>query len=130
VAALVAGGVLVREVLQEDRPPATAAEVFGSPDARTTTVSIRGGEARIGLSRELGLMAFDAAEVPPLPRGRVYQLWVIDERGPHSAGVVDPPGLTLPIPQGDAQVALTTEPEGGSEEPTTRPLFTVQPSDL
>ena len=131
VVAFAAGGVAVQQALEDDRPPAvTAAEVFGSSDARTETIAMRGGQARIGMSRELGLIAFDASDMPPLPRGRVYQLWVIDDTGPHSAGVVDRPSLTLAIPDPDAQVALTTEPAGGSAQPTTKPLFTVQPSDL
>ena len=123
--ALVAGGVAVQQALEDDRPPpVTAAEVFGSSDTRTETIEIRGGQARIGMSRELGRIAIDASY------GRVYQLWIIDDAGPHSAGVVDRPSLTLAIPDRGAQVAMTTEPTGGSAQPTTEPLFTVQPSDL
>jgi anti-sigma-K factor RskA len=131
VVAFAAGGVAVQQAL-EDHPPAavTAAEVFSSSDAQTRTIAIRGGQARIAMSRELGLIAFDASDMPTLPGGRTYQLWVIDDTGPHSAGVVDRPSLTLAIPAPDAQVALTTEPAGGSAQPTTEPLFTVEPSDL
>jgi anti-sigma-K factor RskA len=131
VVAFAAGGVAVQQALEEDRPPVvTAAEVFSSSDARTETIAMRGGQARIGMSRELGLIAVDASDMPPPPDGRVYQLWVIDNTGPQSAGVVDRPSLTLAIPAPDAQVALTTEPAGGSTQPTTEPLFTVRPSEL
>jgi anti-sigma-K factor RskA len=132
VVALATGGVAVQQALQDDEPPAepTAAEVFDSSDARTTTIDVVGGEARIGVSDELGLMAVDAEGLPPLRRDRVYQLWVIDDAGIHSAGVVDEPSVTLDIPEPGAQVALTREPAGGSEQPTTDPLFAVEPSEL
>ena len=131
VVAFAAGGVAVQQALEEDQPPeTTVAQVFGSADARTETIAIDGGRARIGMSRNLGLIAFDASEMPALPAGRVYQLWVIDDAGPHSAGVVDRPSLTFAIPDPPAQLALTTEPAGGSSQPTTEPLFVVQPSDL
>lgn len=131
VAAFGAGGVAVHEALEDDRPPpVTAAEVFGSPDARTETVEVPGGQARIGISRDLGRVAIDTSDMPPLPSGRAYHLWVIDDTGPHSAGVVDRPSFTLAIPDRDAQVAMTIEPASGSTQPTTEPLFTVQPSDL
>ena len=131
VVAFVAGGVAVQQALEDHRPAAiTAAQVFGSTDAQTRTIAMSGGQARIALSRKLGLIAVDASDMPPLPGGRVYQLWVIDDTGPHSAGVVDRPNLTLAIPDPDAQVAMTTEPAGGSAQPTTEPLFAVQPADL
>jgi anti-sigma-K factor RskA len=131
VVALGAGGIAVQQALEDDRPPpVTAAEVFGSSDARTETIEVRGGQARIGMSRELGRVAVDTSDMPPPPSGRAYQLWVIDDTGPHSAGVVDQPSLTLPIPDRDAQVAMTIEPASGSAQPTTEPLFTVQPSDF
>jgi hypothetical protein len=94
------------------------------------TIAMRGGQARIGVSPKLGLVAFDASDLPPLAGGQVYQLWIIDESGPTSAGLVDRPSLTLPIPEPDAQLAMTTEPAGGSAQPTTQPLFSVEPADL
>jgi anti-sigma-K factor RskA len=131
VVALVGGGVAVQQAREDHRPSAiTAAQVFGSSDAETSTIAMHGGRARIAISRELGMIALDASDLPPLPRGRVYQLWVIDDRGPHSAGVVDRPSLTVAIPGPDAQMALTTEPAGGSTQPTTTPLFVLRPADL
>ena len=131
VVAVAAGGVATQQALEDNGPAGvTAAQVFSSSDAETSTIAMRGGRARIALSRDLGRIALDASKMPPLPDGRVYQLWVIDETGPHSAGVVDRPSLTLKIPAPDAQLALTTEPAGGSRRPTTEPLFVVLPSDL
>ena len=131
VAAFAAGGVAVQQALEDHQPPSvTATQVFDASDAETSTIAMRGGQARIAISRDLGLIALDASRMPALPGGRVYQLWVIDEAGPHSAGVVDRPSLTLKVPAPEAQLAVTTEPAGGSTQPTTEPLFAVLPSDL
>ena len=73
---------------------------------------------------DTGRGAFVTDDLEPVADDRTYQLWLIDEGGPASAGVFRPqddgsagvllegevrPGLTL---------GLTVEPEGGSEAPT------------
>jgi anti-sigma-K factor RskA len=82
--------------------------------------------ARIALwSRNRG-MVFTAANLPPLPAGRVYQVWVIAGPAPISAGLLTPDtsggGLAyystpsdLPAPP---TVAVTLEPAGGVPAPT------------
>jgi anti-sigma-K factor RskA len=83
--------------------------------------------ARALWSRSRGLL-FAASNLPPLPAGRTYQLWVISGRlAPISDGWVfktDSGGavttmfttpLTLPAP---TAMAVTIEPEGGTRAPT------------
>jgi len=82
--------------------------------------------ARAFWSRSRG-MVFTAADLPPLPAGRVYQLWVITAQpAPLSAGLLTPDARgsvdvtfnTPPdIPQPVA-LAVTIEPAGGMPAPT------------
>jgi len=77
-------------------------------------------------SRSRGLV-FTASNLPALPAGKVYQLWVLTRQpGPVSAGLFkpDPSGsattifetpVDLPQPIG---MAVTIEPEGGVPAPT------------
>ena len=69
---------------------------------------------------------FTATGLPPVPPGRVYQLWLIPEATPlraallsadaegHAMAAVTPPeGVAEPVP-----VAITLEPAGGAESPS------------
>ena len=76
-------------------------------------------------SRSRGLV-LTAANLPPLPQGQIYQLWMVTATAPVSAG------LLAPGPSGDvsqtfstpadiptpAAIALTIEPDGGLPAPT------------
>lgn len=81
--------------------------------------------ARAFWSRNRGLV-FTATNLPPLPAGRVYQIWVLTSGAPISAGLVMPDdGGTataviqtpsdIPPPAG---VAVSLEPAGGVPAPT------------
>ena len=78
---------------------------------------------RVLWSASQGLV-FVAANLPALPPGRVYQLWVVAEK-PLSAGIVVPDAAgELSIVTREAvavrptRFALTQEPEGGRPAPT------------
>ncbi len=70
---------------------------------------------------------FTASNLPPLPAGRTYQLWVLTAQpAPISAGVFKPDNggaaaamfqtpVDIPPPVG---MAVTIEPEGGVAAPT------------
>lgn len=88
----------------------------------------RHATARAYWSAANGLLVV-ADSLPPPPRGRVYQVWLIGggSRGPVSAGVLqDPRGgrgmLIVPavtgVPAGPVTVAVTDEPPGGLAAPT------------
>jgi anti-sigma-K factor RskA len=71
-------------------------------------------------------------DMPPLPEGKTYQIWVIDNDGvPKPSGLFEPSGDTLaavvehPVERTD-MVAVTVEPEGGSAEPTSDPLLVAE----
>ena len=76
-------------------------------------------------SRSRGLV-FTAANLPPLPAGRIYQLWMVPNGAPVPAGLFspDPSGAVAGIVETSPSVAepvalaLTIEPEGGLPAPT------------
>ena len=76
-------------------------------------------------SRQSG-MVFAASNLPPLPPGQIYQVWVVASGPPISAGLVAPDdsgrsvGIfrTLVDVTGAVTVAVTIEPAGGVPAPT------------
>jgi hypothetical protein len=81
--------------------------------------------ARAFWSRSRG-MVFTASNLPPLPAGRTYQLWVVTAEAPISAGLLapdtagnvsetfaTPPNIPQPV-----AIAVTIEPAGGVLAPT------------
>jgi anti-sigma-K factor RskA len=90
-----------------------------------------GGRIRVATSPGLDQMAVDTDELPPLDEDRVYQLWAIRDGTISSVGVLEPDrGVAMAMPTSDTEVAITVEPAGGSEQPTTEPIMRVNPSQL
>jgi anti-sigma-K factor RskA len=111
-----------------DQAQATTA-VLAAPDlaridlqGETVAPSAR---ARALWSRSRGLV-FTAANLPPAPAGKAYQVWVVTAQMPISAGLLttDPTGggsqyyMTPPDIAPPVAVAVTLEPSGGVPSPT------------
>jgi len=72
------------------------------------------------------------ADLPPPPKGKVYQLWVVTNKNETiSAGLIttDESGrgfraTRVPADIEIAAAAITLEPEGGSQQPTM-PIYTM-----
>jgi anti-sigma-K factor RskA len=136
-AALVAAAVLVVGAgalgiglaLRPATSPSTAEQVFAAPDVRTVSGDIPGGGfATVVFSRDKDAGVLVMNNVAPPQPGTVYQMWLIDAAGPHSAGTMDAtavaPSTTAVLPDlGDSQtLAFTVEPPGGSQQPTGQPF--------
>ena len=99
-------------------PDLVRIDLAGQPTAPTAT-------ARALWSRARG-MVFTASNLPPLPAGQVYQVWVVTAQAPVSAGLLmpDPAGggstffSTSPDIAPPTAVAVTLEPAGGLPAPT------------
>jgi anti-sigma factor RsiW len=103
----------------------TTAQIYAESDARTTTAEGGGGTLTVIASARLGR----AVVIPrsmDAGRNRSLQLWVIDHGTFRSAGLLqnDDPALATDLPSG-ATLGVTSEPRGGSRQPTTTPLVTV-----
>ncbi len=109
--------------------PSTAEQVFAASDVRTVSGDIpTGGTATLVFSRERNAGVLVMNNVTPPEPGTVYQMWLIDSAGSHSAGTMNAqavaPSTTAVLPDlGDSQtLAFTVEPGEGSQQPTTPPF--------
>lgn len=100
------------------------AAVLSAPDARLVDVDTDlSGDLRVAVSADEGTGVVVADELEAPPQDRVYQLWLVGEGDPRSAGVVARAqrsgviGVLSDV--GDAQaVAISVEPPSGSDAPT------------
>jgi anti-sigma-K factor RskA len=134
---LFAGGVVAGQAFStnqfEQQQAASLAEINAADDAqRASAVTADGHQATLVWSGELGKSALLIDELPALPGDEDYQLWYMNSAGAFSAGTFDSEGkgtvwrvLEGRMRAGDT-VGLTVEPNGGSPEPTTDPLVTIQ----
>lgn len=80
---------------------------------------------------ETGEAALVVSSLEPAPAGKTYEAWVIEDGRPLPAGLFAAGdgrtvvALERPVPRG-AVVAVTLEPAGGVERPTSSPLFTAE----
>ncbi|WP_422744906.1 anti-sigma factor [Mycobacterium sp. WMMD1722] len=111
--------------LRPDSPPTTAEQVFAAPDVQTVSTPIAGGTATVVFSKERDAGVLVMNDVPPPQPGTVYQMWLVDDDGAHSAGTMDDkavaPSTTAVLNDIDSSqvLAFTVEPPGGSQRPTS-----------
>jgi anti-sigma-K factor RskA len=72
-----------------------------------------------------------AEDMPPMPEDRTFQIWVIEDDVPKPGGLFeskeDPVAIVVEKPlDGADAIAVSVEPEGGSPEPTTDPMFAAR----
>lgn len=136
-AAIVIAGVGafgIRNVLDDDPELGqNVAQVFDAEDVRTATVeTANGGRLTVAVSKGLDEMAVDTRELPELDDQRVYQIWAVHGDEMVSAAILSDPqsGAAMGMPNAATEVALTIEPSGGSEQPTTEPIVQVDPYEV
>ncbi|MBO0866372.1 MAG: anti-sigma factor [Mycobacterium sp.] len=105
--------------------PTTAEQVFAAPDVRTTSEPIpTGGTATVVYSRQKDAGVLVMNNVAPPAPGTVYQMWLLDDHAPRSAGTMNrtavSPSTTAVLPDLGKSTALafTVEPGAGSPQPT------------
>ncbi|MGK8522753.1 anti-sigma factor domain-containing protein [Nocardia asteroides] len=125
-----AGTVVVAErIAGSHAARVTADRIVGQPDARSRVLPLSiGGTLTVSTSDRLGAVAVTFDAVPPPPRGRAYQLWLVSPAGTvRSVAVlttVPPSAVTTEFDAADV-VAVTIEPASGSARPTSPQLAAV-----
>jgi len=106
------------------------AALLAAPDVHVGVGKVHGGgTVTIVESRELNQVAVTLADMPTLPAGKAYQLWMIGPSGIRSSGVVTKAetNSSTPILAGGlgnaVTLGMTVEPAYGSAQPTTTPIL-------
>jgi anti-sigma-K factor RskA len=137
VAAVLAGlvgGLSVHQVVenrQSSQATAQASDIstlLSAPDVQSGSSQVRGGGSVTVIdSRQRGQAEITMSDMPALPAGKAYQLWLIDSSSLRSAGVVAASSASRSVladDLGDAtSIAITVEPAGGSAQPTSTPIL-------
>ena len=134
-AAMALGAVLLNTQHQLDQVRARnrgIAAVMTAPDARLVTqATSAGGKAVVVVSSSRHELVVTTSGLPALPRGKVYELWLMSPGRATPAGLLTPaaqgttrPVLASAVEPGD-RLGLTVEPAGGSAHPTTSPILDV-----
>ena len=100
---------------------------------QTREIALDGTWAEQGARAEVTALKDDRAilvveDMPSMPEDRTGQVWVIHDDKPLPSGLLDPSGnmaataITTPLRGADA-IAVTIEPAGGSEKPTSDPVL-------
>lgn len=126
--AIGAVGVAVTQPWASDPPGVTVAQqVHDAPDAREVTMTFPdGAAATLVHSAQVGRAILETHDMPAPPEGRGYQLWLQVGEEMVPAGVMPAQATQTFLLEGDATeavaAAISVEPAGGSEQPTTDPI--------
>lgn len=136
--ALFVGGNLIgvanaNNALHEQQAQAASlVELSAASDVQRASSTVAGGgQATLIWSLDLRRSAVLIDELPTLPAGKTYQLWYIDAAGARSAGTFESTdgGTTWHVLDGKMSggdtVGVTVEPDGGSAQPTTKPILAI-----
>lgn len=131
VAVVVPTTIAVQVTAERDRlreQNSIVSEMLVDPDASILRGRVEGGGEASALVAD-GDMLFRADGLPEPGEGKAYQLWVVAEDGSvSSAGVLGlSGGETTSLVRGvdGVGLAVSVEPEGGSQQPTTDPIVVL-----
>ncbi len=140
-AALAVVGLLSWNLVLQGTVDDLEGEVAKSENVRpqpsgSETVKLKGSaatqDARVELVRlEDQRTILVAQNLPPIEQGRTYQLWVIDGDNPKPSSTFKTGDNLISTPvrsslEGADTVAITIEPAGGSQAPTSTPMMSAK----
>jgi anti-sigma-K factor RskA len=108
--------------------PSMAQQIMAAPDVRTVSGQLAGGTATVLFSRDKNAGVLVMNNVPPPSQGTVYQMWLLSDKAPTSAGTMNtaavaPSTTDLLTNLGNSNaLAFTVEPGNGSPQPTGKIL--------
>jgi anti-sigma-K factor RskA len=108
---------------------AAAKAITDRPDIRKTT--LRGtveGSFQVAWSPSARKIVVEGDGLADPGPGKAYELWLIDAAGPHAVQLLDKAEgqkvrRVITVDGSPAQWAVTVEPEGGVDAPTSDPIF-------
>jgi anti-sigma-K factor RskA len=113
-------------VLMRPPAPSTVAEqVLAAPDVRTVSRPLASGTATVMFSHDRNAGVLVMNNVPPPSPGTVYQMWLLGDKGPTSAGTMGAAAVTPSTKEtltnlgSSTALAFTVEPGTGSPQPTS-----------
>ncbi len=132
VVGLLSWNVLLQGDVQELRGQVEEARSANEAQ-ETREIALGGSWAEQGARAEVTALKDDRAilvveDMPSMPEDRTGQVWVIHDDKPLPSGLLDPSGnmaataITTPLRGADA-IAVTVEPAGGSDKPTSDPVL-------
>ena len=98
-------------------------------DPEATSIPLEGANGRVVVT-DTGEAALVVSGLATAPEGKTYELWVAENGTMLPAGVFDAEHerdvvrLTRPVPPGSG-IAVTVEDDGGTQAPTSDPIFTA-----
>jgi len=128
---LAVGGWGIWQSVDEELSPTQ--EVIQADDAQRYETEYQGAPVTVVASSSLDSAVLVTDDLPALEQDEVYQGWWIDDEGSiTSAGVLEGAAGAADVQrslQGDpdavSNFALSVEPRGGSEQPTTEPVVVL-----
>ena len=124
----VGGFVVERDKANDEHDQKVAiSSVIGADDVTSANHRIdSGGTVKLYASASQDSAVILAKDLPRPEAGKVYQVWMIDSDGPTSQGTFETGGeMIMNGVKGADRVAVTVEPKGGSEQPTSAPVATI-----
>jgi anti-sigma-K factor RskA len=139
-AGILIGALLFRSLPVNETPEVArmrqVIDLLNDPQTKAVTFA-PGPRGRVLVNKDRGVLLI-ADNLPPLPQGKTYELWVIPKGGaPKPAGLFKPDarGSAVHVASGAvdvstlAAVAVSVEPEAGSQAPTTTPIIVAPVAD-
>ena len=139
-AALLVIGLLSWNVLLQDQVQDLQGQVEDARNQRqvqqSRTIELQGSWAEQGANAEVAFIRKNrvilvAKNMPSVPEDQTCQIWVISDDEPKPSGLFQPDGnmtaapITNSITKADV-IAVTVEPAGGSEQPTSDPVLLAE----
>jgi anti-sigma-K factor RskA len=117
-----------RRADQVEQQQQALADLLTDPSAVVVHGTMPGGGKATAIMTDSQAL-ISASDMPDPGEGHVYQLWVLDDGKAASAGILADSGgsaraLTDAFSSGDS-LAVTVEPTGGSDQPTTDPVLVL-----
>lgn len=130
------GAALIGQQLSRTPAQIALERIENAPDAQTAVVaSESGGEVTAQWSESLGEAVILTHGLPALASGQTYQMWFIrEDQVIVSAGlfITDRAGESTSVLDGTVEngdtIAVSVEPAGGSQQPTTTPIVAIPTS--